>query len=67
MVNHINRSKSGNATDGCDLFLFISVCACSYTPEFIPPASNQLLVQPVDTGAFTFDLLKMFLHFLSPF
>lgn len=38
-----------------------------HTPEFIPPASDQLFVQPVDTGAFAFDLLKMFLHFLPPF
>lgn len=39
----------------------------SHTPEFIPPASDQLLVQPVDAGAFTFDLLKMLLHLLPPF
>lgn len=38
----------------------------SYTPEFITPASDQLFVQPVDAGALTFDLLKMFLHFLPP-
>lgn len=38
----------------------------SYSPEFIPPASDQLFVQPVDTGALAFDLLKMFLHFLPP-
>lgn len=37
------------------------------TPELITPASNQLLVQPVNAGALTFDLLKMFLHFLPPF
>lgn len=39
----------------------------SCTPEFITPPSYQLFVQPVNTGALTFDLLKMFLHFLPPF
>lgn len=36
------------------------------SPEFIPPAPDQLLVQPVDAGALAFDLLKMFLHLFPP-
>lgn len=46
---------------------FVLLALTAYTPEFIPPASDQLLIQPVDAGAFTFDLLKMFLDFLPPF
>lgn len=36
------------------------------SPELIAPASDQLLVKPVDAGALALDLLKMFLHFLPP-
>lgn len=38
----------------------------SYTPEFVAPPPDQLLVQPVDAGAFALDLLEMFLHLLPP-
>lgn len=56
LPSHINRQHASYPF----VFPFL------YQPEFIPPASDQLLVQPVDACAFTFDLLKMLLNFLPP-
>lgn len=35
--------------------------------QLFSPTANQFFIQPVDTSSFTFNFLKMFLHFFSPF